>query len=193
MSLMRNAPKDKLMTRYLNSYINITTYVIITCSNKQIMSSRLDPFFRVVFDQLNSQGLSYRFVCASLLEEGVTISPQALRSWHLRRGRKIAARSQQAIAPALRAGSTTAAGSVVLEIKLPIREQTMAAPAGHASHASLCEGRAPLQAQIEDEERRLLLQSAGQNCFPVRRKQVTDSSEQRISTPASWQTLKGNP
>lgn len=155
------------------------------------MTSRLDPFFSSLFEQLNQQGLSYRTVCGLLLSQGVSISPQALRSWHLRRSRKIAARSQQAIAPALRAGSTTAAGSVVLESKLPIREQTMAAPAGHASHASLSEGRAPLQAQIEDEERLLLLELAGQNFFPVRRKQLTNSIEQRLSTIANGQTEKG--
>ena len=63
------------------------------------MASRLDTFFDIVFDQLKRQGQSYRTVCGYLLVEGVEISPQALRSWYLRRNRKIAARSMQAVAP----------------------------------------------------------------------------------------------
>jgi hypothetical protein len=57
-----------------------------------IMASKLDPFFDVLFDQLNNQGLSYRSVCNNLLSMGVEISAQSLRSWHVRRSRKIAAR-----------------------------------------------------------------------------------------------------
>jgi hypothetical protein len=49
---------------------------------------------RQIFDHLNVQGLSYRAVCATLLEQRVEISHQALRSWHLRKMRKIASRSR---------------------------------------------------------------------------------------------------
>lgn len=58
------------------------------------MSSKLDPYFNELFDQLNEQGKSYRSVCGNLLMMGVEISPQSLRSWHVRRMRKITSRSQ---------------------------------------------------------------------------------------------------
>lgn len=57
-----------------------------------ILASKLDHFSDVLFDQLNLKGMSYRAVCQNLLTLGVEISPQALRSWHLRRARKIAFR-----------------------------------------------------------------------------------------------------
>lgn len=156
------------------------------------MTSRLDPFFSSVFQQLNEQGLSYRTVCGYLLiQEGVSISPQALRSWHLRRGRKIAARSQQAMGPVLAPapGSTPARASLDRTVRM--RGQAMAAPVAQTSHM-LSAGHAPLLAQIEEEERRLFFQTTGQNSFPVRRRPVTDSSEQRISTTPNGQTQKGN-
>ena len=156
------------------------------------MSSRLDPFFRVVFDQLNSQGLSYRFVCASLLEEGVTISPQALRSWHLRRGRKIAARSLQTMAPVRAPAPGVTPASAPIDGIVQKQEQARAAPVIHVSH-SLSAGLTPLLAQIEEEERRLVLQTTHQNFFPVRRKPIIDSSEPPSSTTATPQTQKGNP
>lgn len=155
------------------------------------MTSRLDPFFHLVFDQLNSQGSSYRSVCASLLEEGVTISPQALRSWHLRRSRKIAARSLQTLAPVTAPAPGAAPASAPIESMVQIREQARAAPVAHASHAITSAGHASLREQIEEEERRLVLQTTHQNFFPVRRKQLTNSIEQRLSTIANGQTEKG--
>lgn len=156
------------------------------------MSSRLDPFFRIVFDQLNVQGMSYRSVCAFLLAEGVSISPQALRSWHLRRSRKIAARSLQIMAPVPAPAPGAAPASAPIESMVQIREQARAAPVAHASH-SLSAGLASLQAQIAEEERRLLIQTTGQNFFPVRRKPTAGSSEPPISTTANAKTQKGIP
>lgn len=57
------------------------------------MASKLDPYTYELFEQLNNRGLSYRSVCNNLLGMGVEISAQSLRSWHVRRSRKIAARS----------------------------------------------------------------------------------------------------
>lgn len=56
------------------------------------MASKIDPFRAEVFEQLHGYGLSYRSVCGYLLDKGVEVSPQALRSWHLRRSRKISSR-----------------------------------------------------------------------------------------------------
>lgn len=56
------------------------------------MASKIDPFRAEVFEQLNAFGLSYRSVCGFLLDKGVEVSPQALRTWHLRRSRKINSR-----------------------------------------------------------------------------------------------------
>ena len=58
------------------------------------MSSKLDPFFSKLFELLNEQGLSYQATCNYLAIQGVTISPQALRSWYLRRNRKLMLRAQ---------------------------------------------------------------------------------------------------
>lgn len=156
------------------------------------MTSRLDPFFHLVFDQLNSQGSSYQSVCASLLEEGVTISPQALRSWHLRRGRKIAARSLQTQAPVTAPAPGAAPACASLDRTVAMREQVLAAPVTQAKPAITSAGLTPLLAQIEEEERRLVLQTTHQNFFPVRRKPIIDSSEPPSSTTATPQTQKGN-
>ena len=156
------------------------------------MSSRLDPFFRVVFDQLNKQGSSYRSVCCYLLSQGVTISPQALRSWHLRRSAKIAARALQTMAPVRAPAPGAAPASDSLDGTLLLREKTVAAPVIHASQSQSA-GHVSLRAQIAEEERRLVLQTTHQNFFPVRRKPITDSSEPPISTSATAQTQKGNP
>lgn len=155
------------------------------------MTSRLDPFFHLVFEQLNAQGLSYRSVCASLRLEGVTISPQALRSWHLRRSRKIATRSLQTMAPVRAPVSSVTPASAPIDGIVQKQEQARAAPVIHVSH-SLSAGLTPLLAQIEEEEQRLLFQITHQNFFPVRRTLIIDSSEPPSSTTATPQTQKGN-
>lgn len=155
------------------------------------MTSRLDPFFSSLFQQLNQHGLSYQAVCNDLLSRGVSISPQALRSWHLRRSAKIAERSQKSIAPGARPAATMAPADIAPHDLPGRQQQTLESSAGHLKGDSQSAGFAPLQAQIEEEERRLFLQAAGPNFFPVRRKLGTDSSEQRISTTANWQTKKG--
>ncbi len=70
------------------------------------MASKLDPFHDELFDQLNNRGMSYRSVCNILLGMGVEISAQSLRSWHVRRSRKIAARS--GVSPSVMNRSTIA-------------------------------------------------------------------------------------
>lgn len=53
------------------------------------MSSKIDPFSSLVFQELNERGMSYRAVCTLLLSKGVEVSHQALRSWYMRRSQKI--------------------------------------------------------------------------------------------------------
>lgn len=62
--------------------------------NLSHMSSKLDPFFSKIFELLNEQGLSYQSTCSFLEIQGVKISPQALRSWYLRRNRKLMVRAK---------------------------------------------------------------------------------------------------
>jgi len=73
--------------------MHLNIYHMATSLLYNTMSSKIDPHFAHVFEQLNGRGLSYRAVCTQLLGMGVEISHQALRSWHLRRSRKITVRS----------------------------------------------------------------------------------------------------
>ena len=59
------------------------------------MSSRLDPYFKQIFEMLNKQGYSYHAVCEQLKFFGVNISRQALWSWHTRRTNKLLERSKK--------------------------------------------------------------------------------------------------
>lgn len=130
------------------------------------MTSRLDPFRQVLFDQLNTQGQSYRTVAANLLLMGVEISPQSLRSWHIRKMRKISLRSAS---PAPSVATGAAAPSV------PTRQVPPAASRLNAVHPLQTGGKAvhpSLRAQIAEEEKLLAARPFFQtsSSFPVPRK-----------------------
>lgn len=151
------------------------------------MASRLDPFFSTLFEQLNEQGLSYRTVCNQLLDKGIEISPQALRSWHLRRARKIASRAQQRV-------DTGSCQEQVIAAALRQRPAAIAmqslATAGMPGVRKISKP-SQLQSQIEAEERQLLTQQiGGQTCYPVRRKAAPVSHGQEFFTKAVWLTSK---
>lgn len=116
------------------------------------MASKIDPFRAEVFEQLNAFGLSYRSVCGFLLDKGVEVSPQALRTWHLRRSRKINSRgtlisqdrpsSQAERSSSLPAPPTRWPNATPPKVPLPTSGQP------HNSTAKL-------KHQIEEQEQRL--------------------------------------
>ena len=131
------------------------------------MSSKIDPFFDDVFRLLSHQGLSYRGVCAFLLAQGVEISPQALRSWFIRKLKNIAKRaSGLAVSP-----------SAVLDIAPGSTGQTSlfkAKEGGDAvSHRLGADSRkqaiGPLAEIIQEEEEKLITRSFDKG-FLIRRK-----------------------
>lgn len=158
------------------------------------MSSKLDPFFTVLFDQLNQQGLSYRAVCKYLKCEGVVISPQALRSWHVRRSQKLMARAMtlplshacQSVSALTTESASKANGS------RPHTNGSNSNPALQFSSPPLAVcGR--LQQQIADEERKHALLSnshGGGDRFLVRRKTVLDTNERQVQSSEAPATKK---
>lgn len=132
------------------------------------MASRLDPFLQVLFDQLNHQGQSYRTVAENLLRMGVEISPQSLRSWHVRKMHKIAQRAVSQTAPLARAlpvPSTPTPTRQVPAAASPLRATPLRPTDGNLVHRSL-------RAQIAEEEKLLAARPFFQTSsgFPVRRK-----------------------
>ncbi|MDR3453022.1 MAG: hypothetical protein P4L96_09485 [Rhodoferax sp.] len=132
----------------------------------RIMASRLDPFLQVLFDQLNGQGQSYRTVAANLLLMGVEISPQSLRSWHVRKMRKISHRSAS---PAPLVATRSSAPSI------PTRQVSAAASPPKTAPVCPTDGNLvhrSLRAQIAEEEKLLAARPFFQtsSVFPVPRK-----------------------
>lgn len=151
------------------------------------MASRLDPFFATLFEQLNGQGLSYRTVCNQLLDKGIEISPQALRSWHLRRARKIASRAQQRMHAGSCQEQVIAAAPVQRPAAIAMQSLATAAMAADRKIAKPSQ----LQSQIEAEERQLLTQQiSGQTRYPVRRKATSVLHGQDFFTKAAWLSSK---
>lgn len=133
------------------------------------MSSKLDPFFDDVFKLLTYQGLSYRTVCKSLLGLGVEISPQALRSWYVRRTQKISLRSN---ALPFRSFSSSKVLPVVplQEGLFPSVEEGAASPIRSSrSLVSIADG--PLSLMIQAEEQKLAA-AAPMRTYLVPKKQV---------------------
>lgn len=60
------------------------------------MGSCLDPHFDFLIEHLSHKGQSFRTMCTSLEEKGVKISHQAMRSWYVRRIKKIEERTTPA-------------------------------------------------------------------------------------------------
>lgn len=57
------------------------------------MTSQIDSHTIAVFQQLKVLGLSYQTVCNYLVNQNIVVSRQALRTWYLRRQKKIAGRT----------------------------------------------------------------------------------------------------
>lgn len=143
------------------------------------MSSILDPFFTELFERLNQQGLSYRAVCKYLKSIGVGISPQALRSWHVRRSQKLMARAQtlplshisQSVSALTIARHKKTNGNQSQSKGLNLPSTLMLAP------VPITHGCGLLQAQIAEEERKLaLLGNVREDRFLVRRKNATKAN-----------------
>ena len=138
------------------------------------MSSRLDPFFAPLFEMLNKQGLSYRAGCVYLAGEGVQISPQALRSWHLRRSKKLVTRSQKL-------PTSHGFGPSDLVLGAPGRgkaTQTALFPNGDSQSDRVSVNSVDsLQRQIHEEEHRLASATQFvQTSFLIRRKSSSEKS-----------------
>jgi hypothetical protein len=157
------------------------------------MTSRLDPFFSTLFQQLNEQGMSYRAVCKSLRLQGVDISPQALRSWHVRKVLKIASRTiKMPPVQALAMEPVDLVPGVAVSNALPTEDQYLSAPARAAAPTSVCQGL--LQEQIQEEEQKLLHASTatGFSGYLVPKKRAANSEPNQIQTTAGRQFQKGS-
>lgn len=160
------------------------------------MTSRLDPFFATLFEQLNEHGLSYQTVSRQLsLMHGVCVSPQALRSWHLRRTAKIAKRTQSLmVACASKANSGLShAQRTALPSSSPLQMQTTKSAISQIQEGEAVLAQRPqLHAQIKEEERKYSsFQMGGQSRYPVRRKaDLTPTGQVFQTTSTTGQTPK---
>lgn len=150
-------------------FFDFCIYHALTLLMLFCMASKVDPFFALVFEQLNGRGQSYRSVCEVLLDQGVEISPQALRSWHLRRSRKIAERagSQSRASPTIEN-----TGSLDLRSTNPAkanRPTTTGPTVRQKLDSNRVEG---LQDAIERQQQNLAANpfSLGNSNFPIHRK-----------------------
>jgi len=77
------------------------------------MASRLDPIRNEIFQKLADEGQSYRTVAAWVRERGIAIAMPSLRSWFLRKCKKIEER-MSVVAPTRGApsSSSVAVGAV---------------------------------------------------------------------------------
>lgn len=155
------------------------------------MSSRLDPYFSQLFVQLNDQGLSYRTVASELLQSsGIAVSPQALRSWHLRRTAKLAKRAKGLMAvDAIKSSLAPVAGSVTpMPPSTTVPGENLKSVVQQiADSDQVMAQRLQLQAQIAEEERRLsVYQSGAHTRYPVRRRAaLVPSTNQVFQTNAT--------
>ena len=132
------------------------------------MTSKLDPFFSQLFDQLAGEGLSYRTVCKSLLVQGVEISPQALRSWFVRRTQKIANRSSAL--PMGHFNSHAAISVQPIQAGLFSKREEGAALATSSSSPLVSTTAGPLALRIQAEEQKLCAPSHEQNFLLPKKK-----------------------
>lgn len=132
------------------------------------MTSKLDPFFNQLFEQLAGEGLSYRTVCKSLLSQGVEISPQALRSWFVRRTQKIASRSN-ALPSRVFSSSTAIPGAPFQSGLFASREEgTAVANRSSGPLSGATDG--PLSLLIQAEEQKLAAPSLTQSYLLPKKK-----------------------
>ena len=157
------------------------------------MTSRLDPFFSTLFQQLNEQGMSYRAVCKSLCLQGVRISPQALRSWHVRKVLKIESRAMK-MPPVqvLAMKPVDLVPGVTVSNALPTEDRYLSVKSRAAPPTSAYQGL--LQEQIQEEEQKLLHASpvTGLSGYLVPRKRAVISEPNQIQTTADRQFQKGS-
>ena len=128
----------------------------------------------MLFDQLNLKGLSYQTVCQMLLKQGVKISPQALRSWHLRRSRKIAHRSSL-LTPLIAIDEKKDMALLDYTSDPPYSRPKLNDPdmAICISPIQVDSALRPIQDRIRQEEQNLLSHSIGTSGYLVRKKPVS--------------------
>lgn len=154
------------------------------------MTSRLDPYFSTLFEQLNEHGLSYQAVSHQLsLMHGVCVSPQALRSWHLRRSAKIAKRTQSLMAACASTANSdpSDAQGIAVQSSPPLHRQTIKSVVSQVQGREAVLAQRPrLQVQIQEEELKLsTFQMGGQSRYPVRRKATLASTKQVFQTTSA--------
>ena len=126
------------------------------------MTSKLDPFFDDVFRQLTNEGLSYYARCASpCWGMGVEISPQALRSWYVRRTQKIAMRSSALSSRAL--NSSKSIPAVAFQSGLFASREEGAVLVNRSSNPLVSATDGPLSLLIKAEEQKLAAATPMQN------------------------------
>lgn len=140
------------------------------------MSSILDPFFHDLFERLNQQGLSYRMVCQYLTTVDVKISAQALRSWHVRRSKKLMTRSL-ALPSTSRAFGTHAAAkpeSALTDAGPDLAPETSVAVVQRTVKSQVLTAQRPLELEIAAAEKKLAaLNHSPSTGFVVRCKALT--------------------
>ena len=72
------------------------------------MASRLDPFRNEIFEKLAEEGQSYRTVAAWVRQRGISIAMPSLRTWFLRKCKKIEER-MRVVAPTRGAPTSSSA------------------------------------------------------------------------------------
>lgn len=132
------------------------------------MASKLDPFFNQLFEQLTVEGLSYRTVCKFLLGMGVEISPQALRSWYVRRTQKIARRSNAL--PSRAFNSSKAIPGAPLQSDLFASRKEGAVLVNRSSNPLVSATDRPLSLLIQAEEQKLAAATPLQNYLLPKKK-----------------------
>lgn len=115
------------------------------------MSSKLDPFFAVLFDLLNQRGASYKAASLFLATADIKISPQAVRSWHIRRSKKLQARAEK-LPPTF--GQINLFEGNIKKGEIDISPRALFTERSSPSRQAVSIG--GLDMQIKEEERRLL-------------------------------------
>lgn len=119
------------------------------------MSSKIDPFSSLVFQELNERGMSYRAVCTLLLSNGVEVSHQALRSWYVRRSQKIKKR-KTGLSGALDGALPSTSNTSALPTANPTKPTILRQPARTASAKTLAPNKfSEIQESIQKEQNNL--------------------------------------
>ena len=167
-----------------------------------LMSSKLDPFFSQVFHQLMQEGLSYRTVCKSLLASGVEISPQALRSWYVRRVQKISSRTT-ALPPGYSSVFQSAPVGQLQTHLFPqeknssgeyerVERVERVGKIARVTDFFATEQHGPLAEQIRIEEQKLSAPAADQKRFLLRKSLPSEQTKPISPTTPSSTTPQGN-